>query len=40
MKSINSIVDGKFIGLITDVKVSDVWMRRADAWVEQIKGEF
>ena len=36
----NAIVDGKFIGLITDVKVSDSWTRRADAWVEQIKGEF
>lgn len=36
----NAIVDGKFIGLITDVKVSDAWMGRTDAWVEQIKGEF
>jgi len=35
-----AIVDGKFLGLITDVKVGDGWQARADKWAESVKANF
>ena len=35
-----AIIDGRFIGLVVDVKLGDDWKARADKWSESVKAEF
>lgn len=38
--SSKALKDGKFIGLVVDVKADANWQNRADAWIKSVKGEF
>lgn len=35
-----AIKDGKFVGLILDLKIDDSWKSRADKWIASIKNNF